>query len=261
MGGESASVLHRVWARLRLFKPAEWDPPLDTLPNMKDRLIDVGLLLRGSAASDQKQSLFFTRLPLEIRCHIYSFVLPEEKRVWVRPSPHRKCTRSNDGGTAAVIDHFPCTTPPLDLTWTAPRKRGHCVGERHTGFFDKVKAHRTQPHMDTLLLMKTCQRVCLELYDICTFCFDNTDTFYDFINLCPTLPIRHLQVRTYEEKMVFSWQQELAKLNAACRRVPGLASLLVTLHPTFFYVLRNPDQVLASLRVIDAPPILRAEIL
>jgi hypothetical protein len=159
MGGESASVFQRTWAGLRLFKPAEWDPPLDALPSMRDRLIDVGPVLRRAVSSDQKQSPFFTRLPLEIRYYIYSFVLPEEKRIWARPSQHQKRPPSCDGRTPAVVDYFPCTTPPLDLTWTAPRKRGHCVGRSFTGFFDKVKAHRTQPHMDTLFLMKTCQKV------------------------------------------------------------------------------------------------------
>jgi hypothetical protein len=62
--------------------------------------------------------------------------------------------------------------------------------------------------------------------------------------------------------MILSWQQELSKLNTACHRVPDLVSVLLTLHPTYFYhKLRHPDKVLASLGAIDAAPILRAEIL
>ncbi|KAK0619511.1 hypothetical protein B0T14DRAFT_209660 [Immersiella caudata] len=156
MSTSSASILDRVWAGLSVFK---WDPPLDALPNMEDRLIDVGPILRGTSCSDQKQSSFFSRLPLEIRHHIYPFVLPKERRIWVRPSPHRRRILPNARNTPVFIDHFPCTTPPSTLTWSGRRRAGYCVPPRHFGFFEKTKAHRTVPHTDTLFLMRTCQRV------------------------------------------------------------------------------------------------------
>jgi len=122
----------------------------------------------------------------------------------------------------------------------------------------------------------------LELYDICTFCFDDMECLDQFTKLYPALPMRHLQVVLYPKAYLFFahqstiiptdqitewrakvaslWEQELRDVNAACSRVTGLTTLLVSLHPLYPY-LQNQERVFASLEVITATPILYVEIL
>ena len=63
-------------------------------------------------------------------------------------------------------------------------------------------------------------------------------------------------------KMVLAWERELEEVNAACRRVPGLTSLLISLHPEPVYTpFRNLEGVVESLRVVDAAPTVRVEVM
>jgi hypothetical protein len=139
-------------------KPAEPSPP--ALPR-HEGLIDVGPLLQGTAMSAQSQSPFFTRLPPEIRNHIYSFVLPPQKRVWVRYRPlvmiKGPLGSANSGGRLP-LEHFPCREVPSDMRYT--KRYEHCgCEETYTGFFGRVDTLGLQPHQDTLSLVKTCQRM------------------------------------------------------------------------------------------------------
>ena len=63
--------------------------------------------------------------------------------------------------------------------------------------------------------------------------------------------------------MVSAWERELEEVNAACRRVPGLTSLLISLHPEPVYTpFRNLEGVVQSLRrVVDAAPTVRVEVM
>ena len=139
-------------------KPAEPRPPV--LP-LHGGLIDVGPLLQGTAKSAQSQSPLLTLLPLEIRNHIYSFVLPPQSRVWVRYRPLERTKgrlRSNNSGGRLPLEHFPCREVPSDMRYT--ERYEHCgCNETYIGFFGRVDTLGLQPHQDTLSLIKTCQRM------------------------------------------------------------------------------------------------------
>jgi hypothetical protein len=125
-------------------KPAEPSPP--ALP-LHEGLIDVGPLLQGTAMSAQSRSHFFTRLPLEIRNHIYTFAPPPQRRDWVRYRPMGMIKGplglTNSGGSLP-LEHFPCREVPFDMTYT--RKYEHCgCEETYTGFFGRVDTLGLQP--------------------------------------------------------------------------------------------------------------------
>jgi hypothetical protein len=125
----------------------------------------------------------------------------------------------------------------------------------------------------------------LELCDICTFCFEDVTALDDCINICPALPFRHLQVvlypygwlynitpstsaeyeeriRVHRERLILEWKEKVDKLNAACRRVSRLTSLLITLDQgPHSSPLRHPDKVLATLEIVNAAPVVYTEIL
>ena len=167
------------------------NPPLE-------RILDISRLLRqATTASDQRCSPFFTRLPLEIRSQIYSYVLPPGKRVWLRLSPHQ-ITKSGQGGSLWV-EHFPCQRAPKGsiLVHTAGYISSTFCGPARTGFFGQLNAGDLQPHSDTLAMIKTCQLMYVDLCGLCRFCFDNVKTLQEISVLYATLPIRHVQMVFY----------------------------------------------------------------
>jgi hypothetical protein len=123
----------------------------------------------------------------------------------------------------------------------------------------------------------------LELCGICTFSFDSLDTLAAFTKMYPILPVRHLQIvlyahpltcREYEEnpflvgvpsvvrKGIASWERRLEEVDRACRRIPGLASLLVSLHPESVYQgFKSEKKMIQSLKSMAAAQTLSAEVI
>lgn len=130
-------------------------PPLPSL----DRVLDMSHFLQQNSVSQQEQSAFFRRLPLEIRLLIYSFVLPESKQVWARVTPSFvPRARASSTVDAVCIEHFPVRSPQTDLTWIS-ESRGACCAAPSRGFFGRAQAYGMRPHDDALAMMKTCQRM------------------------------------------------------------------------------------------------------
>jgi hypothetical protein len=97
----------------------------------------------------------------------------------------------------------------------------------------------------------------------------------------PHLPVRHVQMmlsahrelyrddptpgvraRGWERRMDGSWERQLREVDALCRTIPGLGTLLLSVHATpFFSRLENEDAVMASLRTVTAAPRVRVECL
>jgi len=148
---------------MRLLAGGKEEEPSPLDPSLKDmeRLIDLSAVWRRDGTYDQSQSLFFTRLPIEIRYHIYSLVLPPEKRIWVRKSPymHPRRASSRKRNDPYIVEHFPCVNVLSNLTWLAPREKYECTRRMYADFFGHVNDRRVEPHMDTLSLLKTCQRM------------------------------------------------------------------------------------------------------
>lgn len=134
----------------RAFAPPVQVPKAREPP--RERVLDMTTLLQPGTVSDQSQSLFFALLPPEIRFAIYAMVLPQKRRVWVRPCPL--------SGTLHV-EHFPCRKPPTDLSWLNAPNTSACCTPVSTGFFGCVEARRLLPHLDSLALMKTCRKMYL----------------------------------------------------------------------------------------------------
>ena len=133
----------------------------------RDRIIDMAPLLKESSCEGQMQSRFFSALPAEIRCQIYSYVLPPGRRLWVRPAdigmvdnPEEEIFEAHSQGAEQhpsalrFLDHFPYETAPEDDYYVS-RLRG-CG---YTGFHLQMRLRRIRPHQDSLALMKTCQRM------------------------------------------------------------------------------------------------------
>ena len=98
--------------------------------------------------SSQLESPLF-RLPLEMRYHIYAYILPEEERVWVRQKRYQnflKPTSQNEvsgfgGGGLCNIGWHPYQPLPLEnSTWTTHHERfcGTKGPQYPTGFFYQV---------------------------------------------------------------------------------------------------------------------------
>jgi hypothetical protein len=114
------------------------------------RRINVGCLIDQTSVSTQQQSLFLTRLPLEIRFRIYLLVMPQHRRLWVQPV--------SDHGYDGHLEHFPCNKPPADTTWT-PEAGHRCCIRIDNNFFEHVRASGIRPHHDSLALIQTCQQM------------------------------------------------------------------------------------------------------
>ncbi|KAK0643935.1 hypothetical protein B0T16DRAFT_191016 [Cercophora newfieldiana] len=237
-------------------------------PTPHERILDMSRLLRQTTtASDQSDSPFF-RLPLEIRSLIYSHILPPGKRVWLRPSPHQ-ITKSGSGGSL-WIEHFPSSWATKDLTWveTGRSTYSSCCAAARTGFFGQVNAGNQQPDSDTLALMKTCQRMYLDLCGLCTFCFDDVKTLQEFSALYATMPIRHVQMVFYycTHSNWYTWDddQDPREVDAACRRLPELQTLLLSIHMKPLYLrLATQESIVTRhwLKAITAAPTVYVEVL
>jgi len=124
----------------------------------------------------------------------------------------------------------------------------------------------------------------LDIAQLSTFCFDDLETLNDFTSLYKTIPVRHLQVVLYHSRMIYyeypgwlvnraeheSWQEELngtwerklQHVSRACSRVPGLQTLLLSVHgDAVFGSLANKKAAMESLQAITAAPILHAEVM
>lgn len=262
------------------------------------RAIDIGQLMQNSTDVAQKCSAFFTRLPLEMRCKVYSFVLPPHRRLWVRPVSNSLAV-DGDGKAVShrVLEHFPCKTPPSDTTWICPNG-ATCCFQTGTGFFNHVEVNGVQPDADSLALMQTCKqmygtvpRSCdmrptndaryLETFHLWTFCFDSIETLSAFTGIARNLPVRHLQVVLYPHPKLYrdnqaaegyssqrwrklnaAWEWELRRVDTLCKRVPELGTLLLSMHrPPRFIWIENEKAIAESLRAITAAPKLRIEFL
>ncbi|KAK1835648.1 hypothetical protein QBC39DRAFT_148259 [Podospora conica] len=248
-----------------------------------DRVLNMSPFLQPTSLSKQQDSALFSRLPLEIRLLVYSFVLPESKQVWVRVTPpFPSPARASYTGDAVCIEHFPVRSPPTDLTWTA-ETTGACCAAPSRGFFGRAQAHKMRPHEDALAMMKTCQRMYLELCQLTSFCFDSMDALSEFASVTAALPIRHVQVVLHTSHLLYcpparhliaseehdgwmlklnvSWERYLQAVDAVCREMPGLTSVLLSVHPEpRFARLVNEEAVVASLRAFTAAPRVVAEV-
>jgi len=124
----------------------------------------------------------------------------------------------------------------------------------------------------------------LELYDICSFCFDNPDTLNEFVDFYPVLPVQHVQIVLYASCLVYtdhegglisvpeyagwalklnvSWERKLKEVDEACKRIRGLTSLLISLHPEPVYQhFKNEERIIESLKMITAAPTIYVEVL
>ena len=134
-----------------------------------ERVFSASHLFSLTSCDHQKQSAFFTRLPLEIRYHIYSYILPENRCLWVRLVDakerfHREpdLSETKQGRKRAVsnykyMEHFPCTKKPRDNCFNiCPAS---CCSITGKGFWSRVAMDRDVPHHDSLSLMQVCERM------------------------------------------------------------------------------------------------------
>lgn len=266
-----------------------------------DRVLDMSPFLEQTSLSEQEGSAFFCRLPIEIRFLIYSFVLPESKQVWARVTPSFvPRARASSTVEAVCIEHFPVRSPQTDLTWI-PESPGACCAASSRGFFGRAQAYGMRPHEDALAMMKTCQRMqvpsqppgpmgfpankprYLELCQLTSFCFDSMDALSEFASVTAALPIRHVQMVLHTSHLLYcpapryliaseehdgwllklntSWERQLQAVDAVCREIPGLTSVLLSVHPEpRFARLVNEEAVVASLRAFTAAPNVAAEV-
>ncbi|KAK5657952.1 hypothetical protein OQA88_2504 [Cercophora sp. LCS_1] len=169
------------------------------------------------------------------------------------------------------------------MTYTKPHEQGCCIAS-YAGFFGQVETLGVQPDKNALGLIKTCQRVYLEISALSSFCFDDLNTLNEFACFYKTIPVRHLQVVLYTSRMLYyehpdilisraehdnwqkklngSWERKLQEVSEACSRIPGLKTLLLSVHPDpVFADLVNKKAVLESLKAVTAVPTAYAEIL
>lgn len=101
-----------------------------------------------AAVHRQQDSSLFGRLPLEIRMMIYREVLPEDKRLWVRPAAQK---------SISDFELFPAEAGPVDLHFREELNEGH---GRLTGrsFWKKAQLGQLGMHEDSMALMKSCRR-------------------------------------------------------------------------------------------------------
>ncbi|KXX75046.1 hypothetical protein MMYC01_207766 [Madurella mycetomatis] len=226
------------------------------------KTIDIGQLMQNSTNVAQKYSAFFTRLPLEMRCKIYSFVLPLHRRLWVRPALSSHAVNEDSQAVPhRVLNHFPCKTPPSDTTWTYPNGSACCL-QTSPGFFTYVEIYGVQPDADSLALMQTCQQMYLETCRLWTFCFDNIETLSAFTGIACILPATEKYSSRWSRKLNAAWERELRRVDALCKKVPELGTLLLSVHkqPRFVW-LENEEAVIESLKAITAAPKLKIELL
>ncbi|KAK3350245.1 hypothetical protein B0T25DRAFT_262645 [Lasiosphaeria hispida] len=248
------------------------DPELRKLtPYEQSRIFDLKPLINQTDTSPQEDSLFFSRLPLEIRCHIYSFVIPKHRRLWVQ---RRLRSGKVPGGPDedSHIEHFPVRQLPNDMTCSYTG--GVCCLNTFVGFFQHLEGRVVFPHDDSLVLMSTCQRIYLELFPMWTYCFDSLDTMNAFTSITTALPIRHVQIMVYAHHRLYDptfswtrhtdgeWEKKLERVSAACQRIPGLASVLLSIQPQpQFAFFMNMDAVLDSCRQLTVSSRVHTEIL
>ncbi|KAK0707289.1 hypothetical protein B0H67DRAFT_307348 [Lasiosphaeris hirsuta] len=114
----------------------------------------------------------------------------------------------------------------------------------------------------------------LELVPMWTYCFDDLDTMNAFTSIAAALPIRHAQVVVYPHYQLYDpnfgwarhtnseWEKKLEKVSAACERIPGLATLLLSLQPRPQYgIFVDKQAVLDSCRQLTVSCRVQAEIL
>jgi hypothetical protein len=73
-------------------------------------------------------------------------------------------------------------------------------------------------------------------------------------------PTADVGTRGWERRMDGLWERQLREVDALCRTIPGLGTLLLSVHVTpLFGKLENADAVMASLRIVTAAPRVRVE--
>ncbi len=134
-----------------------------------ERVFSTSHLFGLTSCDDQKQSTFFTRLPLEIRYRIYSYVLPENRCLWVRlldkketlnggpDLPEPRQGRRRAVSNYKYMEHFPCIKKPLDNCFNI--SLASCCSITGKGFWSRVAMGRDVPHRDSLALMQVCEKM------------------------------------------------------------------------------------------------------
>ncbi|KAK1772018.1 hypothetical protein QBC33DRAFT_173100 [Phialemonium atrogriseum] len=162
-------------------------------------VFDMLPLTNGLNVDDQLDSTFFTKLPLEVRCHIYSYVLPAERRLWVRAAKRSSTAHQGHSGAPGraghsgdepepqrYLQHFPTATVALDTTY--PARLGSCCSDTGNSFWKCVSLGRFPVHHDSLSLMRTCKQV--YVYNIhLTSIFLFPHIFLNFPPLFSLLPL------------------------------------------------------------------------
>jgi hypothetical protein len=123
----------------------------------------------------------------------------------------------------------------------------------------------------------------LELCQLTSFCFDSMDALREFASVTAALPVRHVQMVLHTSHLLYcpptrrfiaseehdgwmlklntSWERHLQAVDAVCREMPGLTSVLLSVHPEpRFARLVNEEAVVASLRAFTAAPKVVAEV-
>lgn len=112
----------------------------------------------------QKGSLFFSRLPLEIRRQIYNEVLPLNKTLWIRPKTSGDGADKSHFSNSPVyppapeyLDHFPTASKHTDTGYCV--QLGGCCSIGGNSFWKCVALGKTNVHEDSMSLMRTCKRM------------------------------------------------------------------------------------------------------
>lgn len=123
----------------------------------------------------------------------------------------------------------------------------------------------------------------IELCQLTSFCFDSMEALTEFASVTAALPIRHVQMVLHTSHLLYypparhliaseehdgwmlklntSWERQLQAVDAVCREMPGLTSVLLSVHPEpRFARLVNEEAVVASLRAFTAAPKVVAEV-
>jgi hypothetical protein len=155
--------------------PKRWTPESIPYPTFGELTLDIHQFTQIDAPpSTQPQSPLFNRLPLELRLRIYSFALPEDKRLWIRPAAHSSPSAAGIVPTPVQksFGHFPCKIAPVDTTYTVLESNSPsnlqmipqsdhfpygCCLETYSGFYGHVATNRILPDETGLALMQSCR--------------------------------------------------------------------------------------------------------
>ena len=75
-------------------------------------------------------------------------------------------------------------------------------------------------------------------------------------------PTPGIRTQGWERRMDGLWERQLREVDALCRAIPGLGTLLLSVRATpLFSELENEDAVMASLKTVTAAPRVHVECL